>query len=756
MSAIINHITLINWFNYKGGGFVKGNRLKDENRIEFSPGTNVLVGTNNAGKTKLHNAFRYILTDKVILKVEKEEGNTAYERTDPKDPKSALEIFNKSAYRELKVGEKGVFGVALEFTKEFTDKKETYQIRKIITLKKKDDKECEEIEEKKEVYRVNMGGPVPDDSFKVESCEQMLMPKLQRDFFLIEGEQMGMMTPLKGQGLKNTINNLTKIAEVQKKVELVDGIQKKINTAVNSHRKSLKNLTSFQKTQEEKRAQLEKVVEGIKDNIESLKNELNKINSFLNATKIKHDESQKNKKLLSQIEELEREKADIDGFIDQENQRFVKNLTDPSVFAISKKFNSVFVSDKLRELDSDFADFIDKRRVEKDKKHTEEHKRFLSELVTSQPSPDILKKMLKEEVCFVCTSKIQEKNKDFIENVLIPTFENMGVEDDDEIRTIKDIKDSIKSILSQSLSSLEKDEKFFKDNKDALATLHTKKRAKETEIDEFIATHGQKDDISGGISEVALQTFNKKLKESGGAEQQIKQQEAALKNKQVELKKITDELNRQIEDKKSKTLQDLKDFIDDLDKHFDVIKTDVYEDFARLLEEKATKRFASFMKNNELFKHHKLRVKVKTTEDVANEKKEFEIEVFLESKQGDRLTQEGGASSTFEPLSVVFGLIDYSKDVKTCPFIADAPISRVTPDTKEAFFETVMEDSALSLNILICMDLWDNKTGMTPLAERVLERVKKRNDASFLLLNPKANNMGVEIQNYHSLTNNKN
>ena len=55
MSAIINHINPINWFNYKG----------KNNNIELSPGTNVLVGTNNAGKTKLHNAFRYILSDTV-------------------------------------------------------------------------------------------------------------------------------------------------------------------------------------------------------------------------------------------------------------------------------------------------------------------------------------------------------------------------------------------------------------------------------------------------------------------------------------------------------------------------------------------------------------------------------------------------------------------------------------------------------------------------------------------------------------------
>ena len=59
MSSYISSINPINWFNYKG----------NKNNVEFSHGINVLVGTNNAGKTKLHNAFRFMISDTVILKV---------------------------------------------------------------------------------------------------------------------------------------------------------------------------------------------------------------------------------------------------------------------------------------------------------------------------------------------------------------------------------------------------------------------------------------------------------------------------------------------------------------------------------------------------------------------------------------------------------------------------------------------------------------------------------------------------------------
>jgi len=59
MSVIINTIELKNWFQYKGD-------YKD-NLIEFNEGLNIIVGDNNAGKTKLHNAFRFILKDEVLI-----------------------------------------------------------------------------------------------------------------------------------------------------------------------------------------------------------------------------------------------------------------------------------------------------------------------------------------------------------------------------------------------------------------------------------------------------------------------------------------------------------------------------------------------------------------------------------------------------------------------------------------------------------------------------------------------------------------
>ena len=752
MSSIIRDITLINWFNYKGGGFVKGNKLKDENRIEFSPGTNVLVGTNNAGKTKLHNAFRYILKNEVILKVEKEGGKTSYDHREPKDPSAVLEIFNKSAFRELKPGEKGVFGVVLTFEKHTGTPAEPIkvrQIRKTITVTKKDDNQCESIEEKKQVFQVNQGGArlLFSEPNQVKNHEEMLIPNLERDFFLVEGEQMGMMTPLKGEGLKSTINRLTRVAEIQNKIKTLEEIKRLAKSKISSHQSSLKNKLNLDQAKLDRKKILEEQITSLEDNLEGLQTSFAEISSAIESTRLKYEKSKKSQELLDQLNELQEKVGDISEIINNHTEEGINNLTDSKTFTISKMFNNLSVSEKLNEMDNEFRKMIDERRIEMDKNLSDKHKQFLGELVTSQPSPTILRKMIDQGVCFVCSSDLEKKNKEFINNVLIPAFEGVAEEGDSEIQTIKHIKDSFKTILEEALPNLPKDKEYFTNQKSILEDLVGQRLEAEQAVEKFIDTQGSKQSLESVISpEIIAETAQNNIKK-GRMERDIELVEKELKEARKERDSIENELKNQTKDEKSKKLTNLKAFIDDLDIYFDTIKTEVYKTFATKLEEKATARFRSFMKNNKSFAGHKLRVDVTTRENVVKQKKIFDLEVFLENERGEKLTQEGGASSTFEPLSLVFGLIDYAGNKMPSPFIADAPISRVTNDTKEAFFETIMEDSVLSQNILICMDLWDNKTSnITPLAEEVLKMVKEKNDASFITLKPKPNNTGVDFE----------
>ena len=96
----------------------------------------------------------------------------------------------------------------------------------------------------------------------------------------------------------------------------------------------------------------------------------------------------------------------------------------------------------------------------------------------------------------------------------------------------------------------------------------------------------------------------------------------------------------------------------------------------------------------------------------------------------------------------VFGLIDYSNRKQTYPFIADAPISRLTEDTKLSFFETIINDDILSQNIIICMDLWDNKkNNINQLAGSVLELLEtNKPDDLFVIIGSSNEHLWVQLQ----------
>ncbi len=107
MSVFIKKIELKNWFNYKGE--------YNENVFEFDRGINILVAGNDIGKSKLHNAFRWIVDDTVILKTEKRDGTAVFDiNTINQDTIS--QVLSYSVPVNLKHNESAVLGVRISFS----------------------------------------------------------------------------------------------------------------------------------------------------------------------------------------------------------------------------------------------------------------------------------------------------------------------------------------------------------------------------------------------------------------------------------------------------------------------------------------------------------------------------------------------------------------------------------------------------------------------------------------------------------------
>ena len=176
----------------------------------------------------------------------------------------------------------------------------------------------------------------------------------------------------------------------------------------------------------------------------------------------------------------------------------------------------------------------------------------------------------------------------------------------------------------------------------------------------------------------------------------------------------------------------------------DNIKSDIYDDFKDKLESKSSNRFKQLMRNNRTIEGQELKVDIE--KKYIGSKTDYNFEVYLNDRTGNKLTQTGGASSTCEPLAVVFALIDISESRVSYPFIADAPVSPFTIDTKYSFFETLVEERIFEQSIIISMDCWDNATqDINSLGDDIKNLIKNKKGSSFILMKPEPNNAGVKF-----------
>lgn len=741
MSSVIHYINPVNWFNYKG----------DDNRINFSSGTNILVGTNNAGKTKLHNAFRFILNDNVIIKV-KVGDKKEYKEIFLNNKDYLLDIFNNSAYSELKLNDTGKFGVELCFERKSPRENRKYVVEKIIKIRKVSDYDCEIIENLQQVYTVDpyTEGRKPSGE-RVEDVVNFLIKKMYRKFFLVEGEQMGMMTPLQGEGLKSTIKSLTDINSTDRIVDVVDQLQKKISIDLKRHESKIATLSKIDKDLIDEKHGLETQRDNLLSSIKNNTDKLDELNTKLVNDTVKFNESKNNQILLQELEKLLQTEKNIESRIDENYREFIDSLTNGDKFGISRLFDENDLNDNYENIDNDFGSYLKERRIELKKNISAEDQSILQKLVKTEPHPDILKEMVQDDVkkCYICKSNLDKENIDFIKNVLIPHYESSSENDDKELISLTSIKDSIKSIYLDSRKYYSVDNDFIHNAEEHHADLEQDKIDVQNKIKDFIQNHGDKNDLKSVVNLDFLNEFTNDSKDKGTIEERIETENKLVKSLNERISAIEKKINKNnIGDSKFETYNEIKNFIFDLDQYFEKTKENIYEDFAKSLEEKASKRFKNLFRNNRDIKNHRLVVNVNKKDNVF--KTDYSFEIYLKNKLGVKLKQEGGASSTFEPLSVVFGLIDYANEYanskQTIPFIADAPVSRVTSDTKITFFESIINDEILSQNIIIVMDLWDNKkNNINDLGDSVLKLIESKTDSSFITLIPMENNSGVKF-----------
>lgn len=724
MGIYINEIQLKNWFNFLGE--------YEQNTFKFNEGLNIIVGDNNAGKTKLHNAIRFILKNRILLE------NPLISKVEETEilNNNIKEVFNKRVFLSMTNGASEKMGVVISFETSTGTQKTNYILRKEFVCRK-DIEDLKIIELTKSVKIVDPITKKPrlvHDEFEV--IANKIIPEKYQDFFFLEGEQLGLLTPLQGPKLRTTINSIVHLDELDK-------LEQRVTNFVRSaDRKKVEILEEENKDKKDTKSKLEEILELKKENEENEDAmninrgiyELNK--EIVEQTKRAAEEIKKNKDLLKTLEVLKGNITKSESALNEKISTYISQLMDNSVFSVNSLYDDALNVNKLTDHIEKVKGFLSERRTEMNSKLTALETKMIQSLEKSQPKVEILNQMIEERTCYVCSHEINEDSVKYMKEKLIPFF-NEELDNDEEIIKLDRVRDFLTTFKIHLGKYFNKNETYFEDIENKIIQLAQDKTDKEKKLSDFFDKNGSVENPN----DVDLVTYERALKEKETAEIEINRSLLTIQSNNDRIRELEENTNPPIgdESERYKTISKLASFSTDLNEVLTKIKKAEYQLFTEKLQSKATSRFQKFMEENEVARHH--RIVVKITNEGKNEYN-FKINVLDELDQ--IVENPGQADQALRRVSVVFGLLDCTDSKKGFPFIADAPISKLSQDTKKRFFLTLLDDKALSQCIILNMDLWSSdKKNITELGHEVLDLIKQRPNSTFITIVNKKK--GVEI-----------
>lgn len=720
-SVIINKIELQNWFNFKGHF--------EDNIINFKDGLNIFAGDNNAGKTKLHNAFRWVLKNEVIIN----KSNEAVKESISNN--NLRKVVNHSTFRETALNAQIEIGVRLTFAKKRKNDEKSYVLTKIFHCRKQDDDNLVKINETKRVQLLVNNKPrsVADDFDKMAS---MVIPNAFINFFLIEGEQLGNITPLEGSELKNTINAIVSLHEL-------DFLEKKSKSLSKVADKSLDIIIGNESEQNSAVSDANIMIKSLKQELDdegaiqiNLQRELDKNKKLIQKYKKKAESSQKLKALIKKHEKFKSNQEFQEQKEANEKLKHISNFIDKNVFSISKLSDDQLIKVNIEKQISKIKSFISKRKLDIDTDLDKDEQRMILSLEKSQPKPEILEEMVKESHCYVCNSEMDENSRDYIENKLIPFFRNES-ESDETLDKLNEVHSIFRNIFLDTKKYFESDSKFFDNHIDEMIGIVGDKNKAHQDLKDFEEDNGTEftDDENADVN---IDTYTTAVREEGKVLNQIEtsiEEEQRIGTLITAQEKII-EKNSTTGSKKLQNTQDFKHFSKDLHVFLNDYKKKEYLDFAKKLGEKATVRYRKLLQHNTAKNNE---VKVEATQRADGD---FDFEIKIVNNLGETQDQAGGADQALRRVSVIFALLDLAENKNGYPFIADAPISRLSEDNKKEFFMTLLKDSkdsesVIKQSIIMTMDLVSAKKSkdslvLNNLGEQIFSELKNEVDTSFI------------------------
>lgn len=579
----IDKIELENFMCYAG-----------KNSMEFKEGINVIIGDNGYGKSKLYDAFYWVMYDQVFVPEKKEFQHTRVVKSaiisdkvksDTTDGKVSASV--KVTFRSLE--KDNIYTLERKYTANIRDGEIIGRNDSELTIMEKD--------------LSNLNANIVSDEEKKRRIIDNLLPPLMKDYLWFQGEQVESIIDFNKQDtLTKAINILSDITRYDNLKEIAIAAAKSGNSEYDREVKRLSKDTNKSESLGKQKAQLE-------EKIAELQREEKEFSENLSIAEARCEELLNKQSDAHKVNELQERKKGVFSLLSELNQ----TLKEEQSSFHRKMFRNKWVLKGTESLHTEFGDrflIYENKKLEKAAEikatiavEDAVAKKLQTRLPIDVPEPIYVQRMLDEEKCLVCDREAKKdsdawkKIKELIDRT------------DKKIKSVNDkpkqnFTDDLKRLYQNGLALTHRIKEIDSDITETLkkiSDIHTKIKdvnkqlnKVEEDIEKLLSdTSLTKEDASNILNEYSIQ--NQRTKDFKDELNKITQQIDHFKNN---LKSVNDQLKDLVTGEIPKWLVEKRDVLNDFETIAISTRERVFNTLITQLEKEANILFKAMTSGN--------------------------------------------------------------------------------------------------------------------------------------------------------------
>ena len=690
----------------------------DKHEINFTEGLNIIAGSIASGKSKLFDAFYWVLNDKIFV--------TGKDWVSTKSLGISL-VSDKAKYDSNEINDLIETSVEIVVKTDSGRNSESveYTIRREYLISRRSMNDCfnsstwttsaptltvEYVNQKNSNHEIDQGQ-------EAKEIIEKLFPSKISPYIWFQGEALDKLIDFDNKGtIRKAIDYISYVPLYKTMNNIISIVDKKIS---NTARKEVGKLSGNVKLYDSLSGQIEEKNKAIKNNKQLLDDKL----ITLGERTAQMDEVESALSALAEFPKLSEEKIEISNDIITLN-----NDIERLDIRERKRFSSLWMLYGAKNLFQTAAD----RLIEfEDYRQSLISKEY--ELPMDVPGDLYLNKMLKNELCMIC-DRPAEKDSEAYTNIkaklnrkikpeyLTPENEQINTEVltfKAKLANLSRNYDSIKGEIiehKKKLNGLYEERKIYHDKllavNDDIDKLYTKRGI---DVSEGAQTHRNKHGEYKTLNEV-VRNLNRKIATYRASLRDADMQISKLEGEQSKIQRVDSGINV-VEEEIAKYTKYLAN-------HISEIEQNEYNKLIGLIESEANISFSEITSVN------------KTIDgNIKIDRETFRV--LNVDDEGRELQNYNTGHYTLMKMCIINAIISLTNEYKetSYPFITDAPTSNLDDKATFAYLESISETFVQS--IVITKDI----------SEDEIEEIKQKNYISSLFFLKIKNNTGNEKMN---------